>query len=95
MNKDDYIVIDGRESLKESIYKDVVSTCFLSFLIFISRGSTFWTFICGAIFLLFAISWLSRQFKIRKHRFSNITQLRQWVESEIMKEKINKDNYTC
>ena len=46
------VVIKPKESLIQSIGKDLITFMFLSFCIYISQDSTWWTFISGGLFLI-------------------------------------------
>ena len=80
-----YIVIDQRESLKESVFKDLTTFTLLAFCIWLSQGSTFWTFLTGLFIICFFYAQMSRAFKIRKHYFKSIHLLKAWVDHEVKK----------
>ena len=47
------ILIKEKENIIQSIFKDLVTFGFIAFSVYISQGSTWWTFITGGMFLLF------------------------------------------
>ena len=82
-----YIVIDQRESLKESVLKDLTSFSLLAFCIWLSEGSTFWTFLTGLFMICFFYAQMARALKIRKHYFKSIHLLKVWVDKEMLNDK--------
>ena len=80
-----YIVIDQRESLKESIFKDLTTFTLLAFCIWISQGSKFWTFLTGVFIICFFYAQMARALKIRKHQFKSIHLLKAWIDHEVKK----------
>jgi len=78
---DEIKVIDRTESVSESVFKDIVTFSFLIFCIWISQGSTWWTFFTGTITLLALWSRLASAFKQRVHTFKTKTELIEWANS--------------
>lgn len=56
-NEPKYLIFTPGETLLQSIIKDVFSILALSFMVYISRDSTWWTFLTGsiALFLLYGV----------------------------------------
>lgn len=75
-----YAIYDGRESLKDSIYKDIVTFTLLSFSIYISHDSKFWTFVTGLMFIFYSFHKLSI-FLERNNLFHTKRQIKEWVDS--------------
>ena len=46
-------LIIGNETVFDSIMKDLATFSFMALCIYISKDSTFWTFVSGILFLLF------------------------------------------
>ncbi len=44
-------IIDRTETIIESVVKDIITFVFIAFCIYISRGSTWWTFVTGLMFI--------------------------------------------
>ena len=49
------VIIKPKENIAQSFFKDLVTFSMIAFCIYISQGSTFWTFITGGLFLIFAL----------------------------------------
>jgi len=49
------ISIKEKENIIQSFFKDLVTFSFIAFCVYISQGSTWWTFITGGMFLMFAL----------------------------------------
>lgn len=79
---DHYIVFDKRESLYESVVKDGFTFSFIGLCIWVSQGSTFWTFLSGLIFLLFIYIRLSSVFTQRFKKFTTKEQAVAWLNSQ-------------
>ena len=75
-----YAVFLAGEKVSESFYKDLVTGVMVAFCVYISQGSTFWTFITGLMFLLFMFGKISLLFK-RQKRFRTKKDLQAWVDS--------------
>ncbi len=48
------VFIKPKENIFQSMFKDLVSFAVIAFCVYISQGSTWWTFITGAMFLFFS-----------------------------------------
>ena len=75
-----YAVFVGKESVMESIYKDLVTFSFLCFSIWLSQGSKWWTFVTGIMFLMFTFGKMAIAFK-RYNRFKTKDELRKLVDT--------------
>lgn len=49
------VYIKEKEGIIQSAFKDFVTFSFIAFCIYISQGSTWWTFVTGGMFLMFFI----------------------------------------
>ena len=78
---DEIKVIDKTESVSESVFKDIVTFSFLIFCIWISQGSTWWTFFTGTIIFLGLWARLAIALKKRTHTFKTKTELLEWANS--------------
>ena len=74
-------VMDKTQSIVESIFKDTVTFSFLIFCIYISRGSTWWTFFTGSLFMLCFFTMVATFTKQRKKTFSTKAELLEWANS--------------
>jgi len=81
MKKAKYYIINKTESLMQSITKDLFTYVGLAFLIYISRESTFWTFITGGIFIMAFFGKIKLLFDERYKSFETIGELKQYVDS--------------
>lgn len=58
-------IIDARETVIASICKDLVTLLVMSFLIFISHGSTWWTFLTGVMAVMWIVGKISVVYRAR------------------------------
>lgn len=72
-------IIDKTESIPESVFKDLVTLIMVSFLVYISQGSTWWTFVCGLMFILFMIAKIASIMK-RQKVFKSKEELKNWID---------------
>jgi len=50
------VIIKTKENILQSFFKGLVTFSFLAFCIYISQGSTWWTFITGSMFLIYSLA---------------------------------------
>ena len=74
-----YGVLVQNESIKESIFKDVVTFSWLTFCIFISQNNTFWTLITGCMFLFWGAVKIKQGLGMGNY-FKTKEDLKNWVE---------------
>ena len=75
----EYAIFDRRETVMESIYKDLFMFSLLGFCIWISQGSTWWTFVTGLFFILIVLAKISNAIK-RYKTFKSKDELKAWVD---------------
>ena len=75
-----YAVLIAGEKVSESFYKDFVTGVMISFCVYISQGSTWWTFVTGWMFLLFVFAKITLVMQ-RQKRFRTKKDLQAWVDS--------------
>lgn len=80
--KTEYAIFYHKESVIESLLKDIITLLTLSFLIGISLwGNTiFWTFVTGGMFVLWISGRIRAQLK-EGNRFKTKKALQAWVDS--------------
>lgn len=90
MNRKPTIII-YRESLAQSIIADVATFGLLLLSIWVSRGSTWWTFATGVMFLFFVIG---RAIAFTKSdrclRFYDLVDVQRWLDRENHEQGENK-----
>lgn len=77
---DKFAIFVKDETVAQSIYKDVVTGIMVSFCVYISQGSTWWTFITGLMFLIFFFSKVKTMMKMR-NSFKCKKDLQAWVDT--------------
>ena len=78
MDKENKVYAIYHETVMHSIITDVFTFGCLSFCIWLSAGSKFWTFVCFVMFLL----WMSAKSKmISIKEFRSVKALRDWANS--------------
>jgi len=81
MNEKEIILFDKTESIFGSWLKDLFTLFVIAFCVYISHGSTWWTFVTGTLFLLFVGTKLMYIWDKRKQIFSNKKDLLKYVKS--------------
>ena len=76
-----FAVLKQDETVAKSIFRDLVTFTMLSFLIWISQGSTWWTFVTGAMWLAFTLARIKLILDKSLNRFKTKAELQSWVES--------------
>lgn len=74
------VVIKPKESLAQSILKDFITITMLAFCVYISDKSTFWTFLTGAMFLVFLWIKADRFVNKQNHVFSSKEDAIEFIE---------------
>jgi len=74
-------IIDRTESFIESLFSDLVTFSFLAFCIWLSKGSTWWTFVTGFMFIMGTATKLSYIMGTRNKDFKTKEELIQWADS--------------
>jgi len=75
-----FIFFDNRESFIASFLKDAVTAVMLSYCVYISSESTFWTFVAAIMFVLFLANLALKENKQWK-KFNSKQQLLSWVNT--------------
>ena len=81
MENKEYIVFDKTESVIESWVKDAFSFIVILFCIYISRDSTWWTFVTGSMFLLMVSCRVSVLWSTKRKVFKSKAALLKWANS--------------
>lgn len=55
LNSSVTICVKEKEGFIQSVFKDFATFSFIAFCVYISQGSTWWTFVTGGMFLMFFI----------------------------------------
>ncbi len=79
-DKTKFAVFIKDETVMESIYKDFTTGSMVAFCVYISQGSTWWTFVTGLMFILFLFAKISSIMK-RDNEFKSKKELQEWVDS--------------
>ena len=74
-----YVVFDKRETLAESILKDLTTFAVVFLLVYVSRGSSWWTLVTGFMFIFIAFGKIASVAKKRHHVFKTKADLQNWV----------------
>jgi len=77
----EYSILVAKESITKSIFRDMVTLFVISFLIYISRDSTWWTLVTGIMFLLFLFSRVANILKQNNHKFNSKAGLLKWANN--------------
>ena len=71
----------NKETVLASIVKDTFTFSFLLLCVYVSKGSAWWTFLTGTIFLLFLFTKMSRCIKEDRKDFHTKEEVRKWLDS--------------
>jgi len=69
----------------KGVLSDLSTFGFLAFCIYISQGSTWWTFLTGCMFLFFLFAKTAHFFKTQPNVFYSYDEVIKWAESEKVK----------
>ena len=75
------ILWKNKETVLASIVKDTFTFSFLLLCIYISKGSNWWTFLTGVMFLLFLFTKMSRWIKEDRKNFHTKEEVCKWLDS--------------
>jgi len=79
MSDTKYAVFVKDETVAQSIYKDFVTGVMVAFCVYISQGSTWWTFVTGLMFLVFLFAKV-KSLLDKQNNFKSKEELQHWVE---------------
>ena len=79
--KNKIIIYDKNESLLKSIASDFITLAMLSFCIYISQGSTWWTFVTGLVFIIYLAALISKSSMERKYIIKSKQEAIEWANS--------------
>ena len=69
-----------KETKIESAFRNIVFLTFFSFLVYISKDSTWWTFVSGSLFLVILFSKVGVLIKRDTTTFKTKADLQKWVD---------------
>lgn len=72
-------VIVRDDTVAQSIYKDAVTAIMVSFCVYISQNSTWWTFITGLMFIMFMLGRVKGIID-KNNEFKTKKDLQKWVD---------------
>ena len=69
-----------KETVAQSIVRNIIMIASMSFCVYISRDSTFWTFISGGILLIILSAKVLSKVNDTKNTFKSKEELQEWVD---------------
>jgi len=75
--------IKPKENIIQSIFKDLVTFGMIAFCVYISQGSTWWTFITGGMFLVYFFIKLGNAINKSTNVFDNKKEAIEYLNKEI------------
>lgn len=84
-------IVDRRETLVQSVAKDLFTFSFLALCIWLSHGDKFWTFLTGTMTICMGGASLARAVKRRVTKFSTFTEAAQWARAKASAEGESND----
>lgn len=82
LKKDNYVVFDKTETLKSNIIRQACTGLMLAFCVYVSRGSTWWTFVSGLLFLSWLCGMAYKWADARETKFGSWTEFKAWVDRQ-------------
>lgn len=82
LKKDNYVVLDTRETLKSSLIRKVCTFLMYAFCVYISRGSTWWTFLSGLFFLGWFFHMAYDLAGERETKFGSWAEFKAWIDRQ-------------
>ena len=76
-----YAVFDKRQSVIDSIVKDLTSLAVLSLMVYISHESKWWTLVTGIMFIAWMAAKIGTMTRERYKTFHTKEELSKWVDS--------------
>lgn len=77
--KDEQIFIYMTHGVVQSVISDLFTFGFLAFCIYLSQGSTWWTFLTGIIFMIFMWAKIAMFNDKNRHKFKDKKSLIDWA----------------
>ena len=85
--KKDLVVYDRTESVLASWLRDGMTLVMLAFGVYISRESTWWTFVAGLMFIIFVFAKSAAIGRERSAKFKSWAEFKAWVNQQAEDEK--------
>ncbi len=76
------VIIKPKESILQSLFKDLCTFSFIVFCVYISQNSTWWTFITGGMFLMFALLKVGNIINKSTTTFESVDDAIKYLESK-------------
>lgn len=75
------ILLKPKENVVQSIFKDLVTFSMIAFCVYISQGSTWWTFVTGSMFLVYGLCKLSGLIKNSATTFKTVKEAKEYLDN--------------
>ena len=75
------ILLKPKENILQSIFKDLVTFSMIAFCVYISQGSTWWTFVTGSMFLFCALTKLGGIIKKSATTFKTTKEAKKYLDT--------------
>lgn len=75
------IIWRNKSTLAEKLLICAINYSLLIFCIYISKNSTFWTFITGLLFMMVVFSQLAAGIKKEQLKFSSNQEVQEWLDT--------------
>ena len=80
MKESKLAVFVKNETVMQSIYKNFVTGVMVAFCVYISQGSTWWTFVTGLMFIVFLFAKTKQIMGSNVNHFKTKAELKKWVD---------------
>ncbi|MFV2030613.1 hypothetical protein [Neisseria sp. S1] len=84
--KKNLVVYDRTESLVTSILRDLMTLSMLALCVYVSQGSTWWTFLSGMIFIVCVFTQTLAAFQRNSTKFKTWAEFKAWVDAQAEEE---------
>lgn len=75
------IMLKPKENIVQSVFKDLVTFSMIAFCVYISQGSTWWTFVTGGMFLFYALSRIGGLIKNSATTFKTVKEAKEYLDN--------------
>ena len=76
-----YAVFDKRQTVLDSVIKDIISLATLTLMVVVSRDSNWWTLVTGVMYIAWMAAKVSAMTKDRYKTFTSKEDLKAWVDT--------------
>lgn len=73
-------ILKADQSVVKSIINDTFAVIALSFMVYLSKDSTWWTLVTGSMFIVFMYGKIMVAFRGMNNEFGSTDEVREWLD---------------